>query len=202
MNPIYQRAEFVTSSLRADELPNDAGAEVAFAGRSNAGKSSAINAITGRKNLARTSKTPGRTQRINYFAVDAERHLVDLPGYGFAKVPLAMKKHWEQHLSAYLHDRHQLSGLILLTDIRHPLTEFDARMVEWCRECDLALHVLLTKADKLKRGPANNVLFKVRAELERLCPGATIQLFSAPARTGVDEVQAVLDRWLGFVESV
>ncbi|GAB6042924.1 ribosome biogenesis GTP-binding protein YihA/YsxC [Endothiovibrio diazotrophicus] len=198
MNPIYQRAEFVMSALRADELPDDSAAEVAFAGRSNAGKSSAINAITNRRNLARTSKTPGRTQRINYFELIDGRHLVDLPGYGFAKVPLEMKRHWEKHLSAYLHQREPLRGLVLLTDIRHPLTEFDTRMVEWCREGGLSLHVLLTKADKLKRGPANNVLFKVRAQLEKLCPGATIQLFSATAPTGVDEARDVLDRWLGF----
>ena len=201
MSSIYQQAQFVMSSLRADELPDDSAAEVAFAGRSNAGKSSAINAITGRKSLARTSKTPGRTQRINYFELVEGRHLVDLPGYGFAKVPLEMKRHWEKHLSAYLHQRGPLRGLILLTDIRHPLTEFDARMVEWCRECELPLHVLLTKADKLKRGPANNVLFKVRGQLEKLCPGATIQLFSATAPTGVDEARGVLDHWLGFDEA-
>jgi GTP-binding protein len=198
MNPIYTRTEFTVSALAGKELPEDAAAEVAFAGRSNAGKSSALNTITGRKSLARVSKTPGRTQRINYFRVVEGRYLVDLPGYGYAKVPLEMKRRWQQGLSDYLHTRRPLNGLVLVMDIRHPLTEFDRQMLVWCAEAGLPAHCLLTKADKLKRGAGKNALLKVRATLKQEFPTATVQLFSALQRQGVDEVQAVLDRWLGL----
>ena len=193
----YHHTEFVMSALSPHELPPDQGAEVAFAGRSNAGKSSAINAVTGRKSLARTSKTPGRTQRINFFRIDEERHLVDLPGYGYAKVPLEMKKRWERSLEDYLRARQALRGLVMVMDVRHPLTEFDRRMLEWAAGTGLAVHVLLTKADKLKRGPAKSTLLQVRAALRAYGERTSAQLFSALTKDGVDEARAVLDAWLG-----
>ncbi len=196
-NP-YRRAQFLTSANAPKHLPPDEGYEVAFAGRSNAGKSSALNVITDQKGLARISKTPGRTQLINLFGIDEERRLVDLPGYGYAKVPEAVKRHWQQFLERYLRERQCLTGLILLVDIRHPLKEFDRQMLAWCVASDMPAHVLLTKADKLKRGPASSTLQQVRRTLEAEYPGATVQLFSALKRQGVDEVRDVLDRWMGL----
>lgn len=193
----YQAAHFLTSVPDSRLGPTDEGVEVAFAGRSNAGKSSALNTITRQRALARTSKTPGRTQQINFFAIDASRRLVDLPGYGYAKVPLKMKQKWERNLDDYLHNRQSLQGLILLMDCRHPLTDYDRQLLAWCSESELAVHILLTKADKLKRGPAGNALLSVRKQLPELHPGASVQLFSALKKTGVEEVQALLDRWLG-----
>jgi len=200
MNPLYHQAHYLISALRLHDAPPDAGFEAAFAGRSNAGKSSAINAITGQKSLARTSKTPGRTQLLNFFALDAERRLVDLPGYGYAKVPDAIQKNWGKAMEAYLQDRQCLRGVFLLMDIRHPLTDFDRQMVEWCRHCKLPLHIALTKADKLSRGAAKGVLLKVQAALRREAGDMDIslQLFSSPDRLGVEEAHAVLDRWLGL----
>lgn len=192
----YQAAHFLTSVPDSRLGPIDEGAEVAFAGRSNAGKSSALNTITRQRALARISKTPGRTQQINFFGIDATRRLVDLPGYGYAKVPLKMKQKWERNLDDYLHNRQSLQGLILLMDCRHPLTDYDRQLLAWCRESELAVHILLTKADKLKRGPAGNALLSVRKQLPELHAGASVQLFSALKKTGVEEVQALLDRWL------
>jgi GTP-binding protein len=146
---LYQQAQYFLSTHHFHQLPADVGREVAFAGRSNAGKSSAINAIVGQKSLARTSKTPGRTQQIVFFKLDEERRLVDLPGYGFAKVPLKVKEHWQQLLEKYLHTRESFQGLILMMDIRHPLTEFDQQMLLWCQLSNMPVHILLTKADKL-----------------------------------------------------
>jgi GTP-binding protein len=198
MNPIYQRAQFLMSAPSLAELPADLGREVAFAGRSNAGKSSALNTITAQKSLARTSKTPGRTQHINVFPLDPERTLIDLPGYGFAKVPEAIRKHWQQALPEYLSRRPGLQGLMLIMDIRHPLTEFDRQMLDWCREIGLPVHILLTKADKLSRGPAQSTLLAVRRELAERYPQVTAQLFSSLKRQGVDEAHAQLDAWLGL----
>ena len=150
----------ITSASLSDQrtllaqCPNDDGCEIAFAGRSNAGKSSAINTLTRNKGLARTSKTPGRTQLINFFQLDEGKRLVDLPGYGYAKVPIAMKRKWDKHLAEYLQLRQSLAGLILLMDIRHPLQEFDLQMLNWAAQAGLPVHILLTKSDKLKRGPA------------------------------------------------
>lgn len=192
----YQQARFLTSVPEAHLAPDDVGAEVAFAGRSNAGKSSALNAITGQRALARTSKTPGRTQQINFFGLDADRRLVDLPGYGFAKVPLAMKNQWQRNLAHYLESRRSLRGLILLMDCRHPLTDYDRQMLRWSAAAGLPTHILLTKADKLKRGPASNTLLSVRKALPALHPDATVQLFSALKKTGIDEARRVLDQWL------
>jgi GTP-binding protein len=166
---------------------------VAFAGRSNAGKSSALNAIAGRKDLARTSKTPGRTQLINFFALDGAQRLVDLPGYGFAKVPERIREHWQELLSRYVEARASLVGLVIVMDSRRPLTDFDQQMLDWSRANGLAVHVLLTKADKLSRGEASSVLKQVRAEVEGV---ATVQLFSAVAKTGVDDARREVLRML------
>jgi len=157
-----------------------------------------LNAISGHKGLARTSKTPGRTQLINFFAVTPEARLVDLPGYGYAKVPAEVKAQWERHLNAYLAERASLAGLILLMDVRHPLTDFDRQMLAWCRQADLAVHVLLTKADKLKRGAAQNTLLGVKRDLGLLHPAATVQLFSALDGSGLDEARTLLSTWLAL----
>ncbi len=192
----FRQAEFLTSVPRASLAPPDEGAEVAFAGRSNAGKSSALNAITGQRALARTSKTPGRTQQINFFAVGENMRLVDLPGYGYAKVPQAMKNTWQRNLSEYLHVRRSLRGLILLMDCRHPLTDYDREVLLWCADVGLPVHILLTKADKLKRGAAANTLLAVRKRLPELHSEASVQLFSALKKTGMDEARQVLSGWL------
>ncbi len=198
MTASYRQARFLLSVPEGRLAPADEGAEAAFAGRSNAGKSSALNAITGQRALARTSKTPGRTQQLNFFALDERRRLVDLPGYGYAKVPQAMKQRWQRNLSHYLATRRSLRGLVLLMDCRHPLTDYDRQMLRWCADAGLPVHILLTKADKLKRGPASNVLLAVRKQLPSLHPDASVQLFSALRKTGVDEARAVLDRWLAL----
>lgn len=191
----FNKAQFVHSAARISDCPASSRAEVAFAGRSNAGKSSAINAITGHNSLARTSKTPGRTQLINFFLLADEAYLVDLPGYGFAKVPLAVKQKWQQELERYLRQRQQLKGLVLLSDIRHPLKEFDRMMLQWCQSARLPVHVLLTKADKLKRGAATNTLLTAQREFEGNTD-ITFQLFSALNNTGLEEARSKLAEWL------
>jgi GTP-binding protein len=190
-NP-FRHAEFLTSAPELRKMPADEGAEIAFAGRSNAGKSSALNAICDQSGLARTSKTPGRTQLLNVFALDAGRRLVDLPGYGYAKVPEAMRARWRIVIDAYLRERTSLRGVVLIMDSRHPLKEFDVQMLGFCRDIDLACHCLLTKADKLSRGEAASTLALVRKEIAALGSAATAQLFSAPAKTGLDEARATL----------
>ncbi|MDN3526196.1 ribosome biogenesis GTP-binding protein YihA/YsxC [Halomonas sabkhae] len=194
----YQAARFLTSAPTLAKCPSDTGAEVAFAGRSNAGKSSAINVMTRQKALARTSKTPGRTQLINFFTLgdDTERRLVDLPGYGFAKVPDAVKMEWQRHLSDYLQRRTCLRGLVLLMDVRHPLTEFDQTMLGWADEQDMPVHILLTKADKLKSGAAKNALQQVRSQLREWEDLVSIQLFSSLKKQGIEELHSRLDDWL------
>ena len=195
MHVRYRTVSFLTSAADVRQAPPDTGIEVAFAGRSNAGKSSAINALCQQKSLARTSKTPGRTRLLNFFALDDQRRLVDLPGYGFAKVAEPVKRQWQQLLEDYLARRQSLRGLILLMDIRHPLTEFDRRMLEWNSFHGVATHILLTKADKLGRGAASNVLQQVRREIAGQAGENTAQLFSALKMQGLDEAYAVLDRW-------
>ncbi len=190
------QAVFLTSAPNLSKCPTDSIAEVAFAGRSNAGKSSALNRLTGINGLARTSKTPGRTQLINFFALGNGCHLVDLPGYGFAKVPLKVRQQWERDLGEYLQQRSVLRGVIILMDIRHPLTDNDRRMVEWNSLGGLPLHILLTKADKLKRGAAMNALHKVRREMATEFPGVTVQIFSATKGIGVDEAKVTITGWL------
>ncbi len=194
----YRRAHYQTSAHRIAQLPPDSGFEVAFAGRSNAGKSTAINAITGQKALARTSKTPGRTQQIVIFDLDPERRLADLPGYGYAKVAQSLRQHWRLTLDRYFRERGCLRGLMLIMDIRHPLKPFERQMLHWCRAADLACHILLTKADKLKRGPAGNVRRQVTGELQRERLSATLQTFSGASGAGVDEARKILDGWFGL----
>ncbi len=198
MNPFYHQARFLTSAAHLDQCPPDDGIEVAFAGRSNAGKSSAINALCQQKALARTSKTPGRTQLINFFALDDHRFLVDLPGYGYAKVAEAVKNQWQRELAAYLEQRRALRGLILLMDVRHPMKAFDQQLLEWGCHIGLPVHILLTKADKLKRGAANNSLLKVRQATGRMEGRITAQLFSALKHQGIDQAHRQLDQWFGL----
>ena len=191
----YRRARFLISAGKPAQFPKDEGAEVAFAGRSNAGKSSAINALCGNKGLAKTSKTPGRTRLINFFALDEQRRLVDLPGYGYAKVPEKMKRDWQQLMEAYLQQQQSLRGLVIISDIRHPLKEFDWQMLEWCQYYGLPAHLLLTKADKLKRGAQQNTLLAVKKQLKDSGFDASVQIFSALNKTGLEELVKKLDNW-------
>jgi len=196
MNPFYQRAHFLTAAARVDQAPADEGREVAFAGRSNAGKSSAINALCHQKALARTSKTPGRTQQLVFFELDETRRLVDLPGYGYAKVSEAIKLQWQHQMAAYLEQRQSLVGLSIVMDIRHPLAEFDRQMLAWGIRADLPMLLLLTKADKLKTGAARATQLSVERTVSNLGAQAEVILFSALQRQGVMAAQGVLDRWL------
>lgn len=200
---IYQNARFLTSAPTRVQCPPDHGAEVAFAGRSNAGKSSAINTLTQQKSLARTSRTPGRTQLINFFSLgdDTTRRLVDLPGYGYAKVPEAVKREWQYHLADYLRGRRSLRGLVLVMDVRHPLTEFDQTLLGWADEQNMPVHILLTKADKLKSGAAKSALLQVRNQLREWEDLVTVQLFSSLKRQGIEAACAQLDSWLGAPET-
>ena len=191
--PQFPAVQFLTSSWQPGQFPPDQGVEVAFAGRSNAGKSSALNAITGRKDLARTSKTPGRTQLINFFSLNERQRLADLPGYGYAKVPEKMRAHWRELMERYVETRASLGGIVLVMDSRHPLTEFDSQMLEWTSAQNLPTHLLLTKADKLSRGESASTLKKVRAAVGDV---VTAQLFSAVAKTGVDEARKEILRML------
>jgi len=200
MNPVYHQAKFINSSPHLKDTPPDQGREVAFAGRSNAGKSSAINTLTRQNALARISKTPGRTQMLNFFEINAQQRFVDLPGYGYAKVPVAVKKKWHELMEIYLTRRKSLCAIILVMDVRNPLTEFDWQMVEWCRHTGLPLHILLTKADKLTYGAAKNTLLQVQRELKDINFPLTIQLFSALKKTGIDEPHQALDLLFNSVE--
>jgi GTP-binding protein len=193
----YKTARFTTSAVGLDDCPADSLREVAFAGRSNAGKSSAINALTNQNRLARTSKTPGRTQLINFFELGDHRYLVDLPGYGYAQVPLSVKGQWEEHLNLYLNQREALAGLVLLTDVRHAFKDFDMMMIDWSHQSNMPVHVLLTKADKLTRGAAQNALLGARRQLAQY-PNASLQLFSSMTRFGIPELEATLDRWMAL----
>ena len=190
-NP-FRSAHFVLSAAKPSQLPRDEGAEIAFAGRSNAGKSSALNAICDQAGLARTSKTPGRTQLLNVFALDETRRLVDLPGYGYAKVPENVREQWRQAIDGYLRGRKSLRGIVLIMDSRHPLKDFDRQMLAFCRDIGLACHVLLTKSDKLSRSAAARTLAGLREECAAQEWQATAQLFSALAKTGLDEARARL----------
>jgi GTP-binding protein len=191
-----KKAIFHTTVARLATLPNDAVAEVAFVGRSNAGKSSAINALVGKTRLAHTSKTPGRTQHLNYFLLAPGKYLVDLPGYGFAKAPDAIKRQWSGLLAPYLERREPLAGLILIMDCRHPLTELDCRMVNWFAPTGRPIHILLSKADKLSRHEQMSTLKKTREALTILGEQCSVQLFSSMKKTGLEECEAVIARWL------
>ena len=194
-NRYYRKAHFLISAANATQFPQS-GREVAFAGRSNAGKSSAINTLCDNKGLARTSKTPGRTRLVNFFAMDEERRIVDLPGYGFAKVPIAVKHEWEKLMTQYLSDQEALGGLVIIMDIRHPLNDYDWQMLEWCNHFNLPAHVLLTKADKIKRGPQQSCKLQTIKILKEAGVKASVQTFSALNKTGLDELVDKLNQWL------
>ncbi|MFC5741375.1 ribosome biogenesis GTP-binding protein YihA/YsxC [Dyella tabacisoli] len=203
-NPL-QGAQFVLAAHRINQLPADSGAEVAFAGRSNAGKSSALNALTGHRGLARTSKTPGRTQQMVAFSLPPlpqeagqpplDVRLIDLPGYGYAKVPPELRDHWKQEIDLYLHQRRSLRGVVLIADIRHPLKEFDRMMLDFCFATHLPCQLLMTKADKLSRGQATQALLAMRKSFPEGLP-ATAQIFSSSAGTGVEEAREAVVRLL------
>lgn len=195
---VYTQVRFLTSANKLSQLPPDAGAEVAVAGRSNAGKSSAINAIAHRRKLAFTSKTPGRTQQIVMFRLPGGQYLVDLPGYGYAKVPDNLRRHWERTLGQYLATRGSLQGLALIMDARHPMTDLDRRMLDWFAPTGRPIHVLLTKADKLGRAEGTRTLASVRRALAKWGKQCTAQLFSSTSKVGIDEAEGVLAGWLGI----
>jgi GTP-binding protein len=198
MTTDFPHVSFMLSAARLDQAPPDTGSEVAFAGRSNAGKSSALNTISGQNKLARTSRTPGRTQLLNFFQLgnSANQRLVDLPGYGFAKVPPRVKQQWDRLLSGYLETRRSLTGLILIVDCRHPLKPFDQQMLNWCHQAGLPVHILLTKADKLSKNRAHAALQQLDKYLNQNKLAATSQLFSATERLGVEQVREQLLYWL------
>ncbi len=197
-HPLYQQATYLKSVPTLALCPDNLTHEVAFAGRSNSGKSSALNVITSQKGLARISKTPGRTQLINFFPVDETRALVDLPGYGFAKVNIKIKRAWEAGLSEYIEKSQALKGLILLMDCRMPPTDIDLQMLDWADSLTLPIHILLTKSDKLKKGPAKANLLKLQALLKKEYPMATAQLFSSLKREGLKQVWNKLDEWMEY----
>jgi GTP-binding protein len=198
--PLFRQAKFLKSVQELSDLPPESLREIAFAGRSNAGKSSVINTLADHRQLARVSKTPGRTQLINYFGLGDGRFLVDLPGYGYAKVPLATRAPWSRVLGEYLRTREQLAGLALVMDARHPMTELDRALLDWFRSSGKPVHVLLTKADKLSRSDAMQTLKEVRSALAAESPNWTAQLFSSLKQTGIEDAEAVLGAWLANVE--
>jgi len=191
----YQQTSFLTSAPDINALPPDTGIEVAFAGRSNAGKSSALNTLTRQNSLARTSKTPGRTQLINTFRLADEKRLIDLPGYGFAKVPLAVKEKWQKSLGEYLMKRQSLKGLVVLMDIRHPLKDLDQQLIHWAVQSNLSVLLLLTKADKLSPGPRKKTLLEVREASLAFMGDVTVHTFSSLSKQGLTELEQVLDSW-------
>lgn len=195
---LLQNATFLTTVAQLRDLPPDALYEVAFVGRSNAGKSSAINTLANRTRLAYVSKTPGRTQHLNYFTVAENTYLVDLPGYGFAKAPEAIRSQWEGLLAPYLAKREPLAGVVLIMDSRRPLLELDQRMIDWIKPTGRPIHVLLSKSDKLSRQEATQVLRQVKAKLAEQSENFSAQLFSSLKKTGVEEVEQVLSKWLNM----
>ncbi len=197
----FTKATFSTSAPDIRHLKNDEGIEVAFAGRSNAGKSSALNALTRQKNLARTSKTPGRTQMINVFELDEERRLIDLPGYGFAQVPLAMKKKWQQSLGEYLQKRKSLKGLVVLMDIRHPFKDLDQDLIYWAVDAGIPVLAVLTKSDKLKSGKRKEQLMMAEEAALAFMGDVTVQTFSALSKQGLPELERMIMKWFSLDKS-
>jgi len=191
----FKQMQFITSAAKMQQLPADDGIEVAIVGRSNAGKSSALNALANQKQLARTSKTPGRTQLINVFEITDATRLIDLPGYGFAKVPLEVKEKWQKSLAQYLEERESLQGLVVVMDCRHPLKDTDRHIIEWANQAELPVHILLTKADKLKFGAAKQVLLGVQKDLAFYGERISCQLFSATSKHGLEELETRLREW-------
>jgi len=202
MSAFYQRARFLQSATTTDTLPPELGFEVAFAGRSNSGKSSTLNRLCQQKSLARTSKTPGRTQLINFFSLAEGKYLVDLPGYGYAKVPEKVKLKWQQFIESYLTQRFTLRGLVIVMDIRRPMLEHDLNMLAWADSRDLDVHVVLNKADKLKHGQAKNALMKVQQQLKQYKNKTSVQIFSALKGNGLKELWFQLDIWLQPKEEI
>ena len=202
--PLFQQAVFLTTVAHLRDLPQDAVREVAFAGRSNAGKSSAINTLAGRTRLAYVSKTPGRTQHLNHFTLSDSKNYDDLPRYGYAKAPEAIRSQWEGLIGPYLSKREQLAGLVVIMDIRRPLTDLDLRLIDWFRPTGRPIHVLLSKADKLSRQEQTKALRSVKAELATWGDAElySVQLFSSLKKTGVDEAEAVLAGWLGIEKKI
>lgn len=192
----FSNVSFIAGAAALSQLPRDEGAEVAFAGRSNAGKSSAINTITASKSLARIGKLPGRTREINFFRLGDEHRLVDLPGYGYAKVPKTMKAHWGQLIADYLANRASLRGVVIIMDVRRPFTTLDQQLVDWCAVADLPVHVLLTKCDKLSRGAGVQALNKATRVAEAQSLEVSLQLFSALKSLGTEQARSQLIRWL------
>ncbi len=200
MNPLYHRAEFLLSAPNLKTTPDGIEFEVAFAGRSNAGKSSTINTLTHQKSLARTSKTPGRTQQLVYFKLDETRCLVDLPGYGYAKVPLNVQLKWQKELEHYLEKRAVLNGLVLVVDIRRSLAEYDMQMIEYATHLNLDVFVALTKADKLSRNAAKNTLFSAQKLFKDASTNIQIELFSSLKKEGVEPLHDWLDAHMGITK--
>jgi len=195
-NP-YHKVKFLLSAPSISGCPEDTGFEVVIAGRSNAGKSSAINTLTGQKKLARVSKTPGRTQHLVYFELDSNRKIVDLPGYGFAKVPLEVKKKWHQSMEEFFQNRKAISGGVIVMDIRHPLMEFDQMMLNWMTAMNIPVHILLTKADKLSFGAAKNVALKINKTVSRY-RNVSVQTFSSLKNSGIEELHQKLNQFLNY----
>jgi GTP-binding protein len=195
-NP-YHNVKFLLSAPSIRGCPEDTGFEVVIAGRSNAGKSSAINTLTGQKKLARVSKTPGRTQHLVYFELDSDRKIVDLPGYGFAKVPLEVKKKWHQSMEEFFQNRKAISGGVIVMDIRHPLMEFDQMMLNWMTAMNIPVHILLTKADKLSFGAAKNVALKINKTIS-IYQNVSVQTFSSLKNSGIEELHQKLNQFLNY----
>jgi GTP-binding protein len=193
---LFSKARFYTTVNHIRDLPHHGGREVAFVGRSNAGKSSAINTLANHTRLAFTSKTPGRTQHINFFELGDGNYLVDLPGYGYAQVPPDVQAHWEQLLGNYLQSREELAGLVVIMDARHPLTDRDQGMLDWFRPTNKPVHILLTKSDKMSRQESTKTLREVKAFLLDHFPHCTVQLFSSLKKQGMDEAEKVIGSWL------
>lgn len=191
----YAKTYFVTSAPDINHLPTDDGVEIAFAGRSNAGKSSALNTLTNQKSLARTSKTPGRTQLINLFETAPNCRLVDLPGYGYAQVPEEVKRKWQKSLGEYLQKRESLKGIVILMDIRHPLKDLDQQMIDWAVQSNLPIMLLLTKCDKLASGAQKKQLNMVKEAILPFQGDITVAMFSSLKRTGLEQLKQKLDQW-------
>lgn len=195
MKNIFAHCQFITSAFKVSQLPEDTGLEIAIAGRSNAGKSTTLNTLVGNKKLAKVSKTPGRTQLLNCFDLGSNKRLVDLPGYGFAKVPKKVKAHWQHEINNYLQQRKSLIGVVVVMDIRHPLKEFDQQFLQWADQSGLYSHVLLNKSDKLKSGKRKAMLMQVKKEMAQISRTSTIQTFSGLKKEGIPELSSILNSW-------
>jgi len=202
MSNLFKHCEFLISAYKTNQLPEDVGMEIAFAGRSNSGKSTTINALTNHKGLAKVSKTPGRTQLFNCFEFMPNKRLVDLPGYGYAKVPIKMKKHWEKEIDHYLMHRQSLIGVVIIMDIRHPMKVFDEQMLTWADQSGLHSHVLLNKADKLNNSEIKKTLMAVEKQIAQFSRSTTCQVFSALRRTGTAELSKIITPWFADAEPV